>query len=133
MKEKLLPFVKQFVPFSILLFIAQLLITRFLFAEISFYYPVYSIYAFHFMTTFILFLFLVFVNVSFFDKTGYAFLATGMLKMMASVVFLIPLIQSDFENKIPDVGAFFIPFFLFLGFETIHSVRLLNTKGLSNP
>lgn len=128
MKEKLLPFIKQFIPFSLLLFIIQLLITRFLFAETPFYYSVYSIYAFHFILTFLLYLFLVFVNVTFFDKTGYTFLATGILKMMASVVFLLPLIQSDFEDKIPDVGAFFIPFFLFLLFETIHSVRLLNAE-----
>lgn len=127
MKEKLLPFVKQFIPFSIVLFVTQFLITPFLFPETSFYYSVYIIYVFHFILTFLLFSFLVFVNVNFFDKTGYTFLATGILKMMASVVFLLPLIQSDFENKIPDIGAFFIPFFLFLLFETIHSVKLLNS------
>ncbi len=126
MKNKLLPFLKQFIPFSILLFAAQFLLTQNLFAETPFFYSLYSIYAFHFILTFLLFLFLVFVNINFFDKTGYTFLASGIIKMMASVVFLMPLIKSDFENKIPDVGAFFIPFFVFLLFETIHSVRLLN-------
>ncbi len=128
MKNKLLPFLKQFIPFSILLFTIQFLLTHYLFAETPFFYSLYSIYAFHFILTFLFFLFLVFVNLTFFDKTGYAFLATGILKMMASVVFLIPLIKSNFEDKIPDVGAFFIPFFLFLLFETIHSVQLLNSN-----
>lgn len=128
MKEKLLPFLKQFIPFSILLFICHYFISLVLFKDIIFFYSVFSIYIFHFTVTFLMYLFLVFVNVTFFDKTGYTFLATGILKMMASIVFLLPLIQSDFENKIPDVAAFFIPFFLFLFFETLHSVRLLNTK-----
>ncbi len=128
MKEKLLPFIKQFIPFSLLMFATQFWVTRFLFPETPFYYNLVGVYSFHFCVTFLMYLFLVFVNTTFFDKTGYTFLATGILKMMASIVFLMPLIQSDFENKIPDVGAFFIPFFLFLLFETIHSVRLLNPK-----
>jgi hypothetical protein len=110
------------------MFATQFWVTRFLFPETPFYYTLVGVYSFHFCVTFLMYLFLVFVNTTFFDKTGYTFLATGILKMMASIVFLMPLIQSEFENKIPDVGAFFIPFFLFLLFETIHSVRLLNPK-----
>lgn len=128
MKEKILAFIKQFIPFTIILFVLQSLSIHFLFSEIPFFYSIYSIYLFHFLSTFILFLFLVFINHTFFDFTGYTFLANGLVKMFASVVFLMPLIQSDFDNKIPDVAAFFIPFFLFLLFETIHSIRLLNTK-----
>ncbi len=128
MKKKILPFVKQFIPYSIVLFVAQYLITQFAFDQTPFFYTPFSIYLFHGCLTFLFFWFLVFVNTTFFDKTGYAFLATGILKMFASVVFLIPLIQSDFENKIPDVVAFFVPFFFFLFFETLHSIRLLNPK-----
>ena len=50
----------------------------------------------------------------------------GVLKMMACVVFLIPMIQSETADRIPDVGAFFIPYFMFLLFETIFAVRLIN-------
>jgi hypothetical protein len=69
---------------------------------------------------------LIFVNKNYFDKTGFAFLATSILKMMASIVFLIPLIQSTSINLIPDVFAFFIPYFLFLTFETFFAIRLIN-------
>ncbi|ESU29972.1 hypothetical protein FLJC2902T_04570 [Flavobacterium limnosediminis JC2902] len=128
MKEKIIPFLKQFLPFSVLLFFAQKILVETYFTGITFYYETLSIYLFHFICTLLFFFFLVFVNQTFFDKTGYAFLATGILKMMASVVFLLPLIQSDLDDKKPDVIAFFIPFFLFLLFETIHSVRLLGQK-----
>jgi hypothetical protein len=45
--------------------------------------------------------------------------------MFASIVFLIPLIQSDFDNKIPDVLAFFMLYFIYLLYETIHAIKLL--------
>ena len=128
MKEKTIPFLKQFLPFAILLFFAQKYIIQFYLSDFTFYYTTLSIYLFHFICTLLFFFFLVFVNQTFFDKTGYAFLAIGILKMMASVVFLVPLIQSDLADKKPDVIAFFIPFFLFLLFETIHAVRLLGQK-----
>jgi hypothetical protein len=45
--------------------------------------------------------------------------------MFASVIFLMSLIQSDYEDKIPDVIAFFILYFIYLFFETIHAIKLL--------
>ncbi|WP_313808115.1 hypothetical protein [Flavobacterium sp.] len=128
MKPKVIFFLKQFLPFSIVLFFAQFFIIQEFFKETPLFYQTSSVYLFNGLFTLLSFIFLVFVNTTFFDKTGYAFLATGLLKMMAAIVFLLPLIQSDFEDKKPDVFAFFIPFFLFLLFETIHSVRLLNQK-----
>lgn len=128
MKQKLLFFLKQFVPFTVVLFFAQYFMVREFFQETPFYYQTISVYLFNALFTLLSFTFLVFVNRTFFDKTGYAFLAMGMIKMMGAIVFLLPLIQADFEDKKPDVFAFFAPFFLFLLFETIHSVRLLNQK-----
>ena len=52
----------------------------------------------------------------------------SLIKMMASIVFLIPLLQSDLKSQIPDVSAFFIPYFLFLFFETIFAVRLISKQ-----
>ena len=52
----------------------------------------------------------------------------SLFKMMAAIVFLIPLIQSDLESQIPDVSAFFIPYFLYLFFETLFAVRLLSKQ-----
>ncbi|MCY1480837.1 hypothetical protein D3C87_43780 [compost metagenome] len=126
--HKLFAFLKYFIPFSVILFVAQFFITEKLFVGTIFFYQTWSIYAFHIIATLLIYLFLLFVNKNFFDKTGFAFLAGSVLKMMAAVVFLVPLIQSDVNDPIIDVAAFFIPYFLFLFFETIFAIRLINNR-----
>jgi hypothetical protein len=121
-----LNFLKIFLPFALLLFGIQYTITLQLFVTTPFYYALWSVYVFHFIATVASYLFLLFVHKSFPDKAGYTFMGTGVLKMMACVIFLIPMIQSDIVNRVPDVGAFFIPYFLFLLFETMVAVRLIN-------
>lgn len=121
-----LNFLKYLIPFAIVLFLAQHFIVANLFKEIPFFYSTWSIYVFHIIITLLSFLFLLFVHKNFPDKTGFAFMGISLIKMMASVVFLIPLLQSDTIDRIPDVGMFFMPYFLFLLFETIFAVRLIN-------
>jgi hypothetical protein len=48
--------------------------------------------------------------------------------MMAAILFLIPLIKAHVKSPIVDISAFFIPYFLFLLFETYFTIRLIN-KG----
>ena len=119
-------FIKYFLPFSIVLFAIQYLVITALFKDTVFFYSTLSIYIFHIVVTILSYLFLLFVNKNFPDYTGYSFMGISVVKMMAAVVFLIPLIQSDTIDRIPDVAAFFIPYFLFLFFETIFAIRLIN-------
>lgn len=124
--QKIYSFLKYIIPFSILLFVTQNYIVTALFEKTYFFYSTWSIYLFHFIITVLSYLFLLFVNKTFPDKTGFAFMGISLVKMMAAVVFLIPLLQSDLENQIPDVGAFFIPYFLYLLFETFFAISLIN-------
>lgn len=126
--HRLFSFLKYFIPFSVILFVAQFFISEKLFTDTIFFYQTWSIYAFHIIATILVYVFLLFVNKNFSDKTGFAFLATSVIKMMAAVVFLIPLIQSDVKDPIIDVAAFFIPYFLFLFFETFFAIRLINNR-----
>jgi hypothetical protein len=121
-----LNFLKYLVPYFLLLLAAQYFITANLFGDTPFFYSTWSIYVFHIIITVLSYLFLLFVNKTFPDKTGFAFMGISLIKMIASVVFLIPLIKSDTIDRIPDVAMFFIPYFLFLLFETIFAVRLIN-------
>ena len=98
--------------------------------EITFFNPIHSIYIFLSLIFFISYVILVLISKFFFNQTGYGFLAFGIIKMAFSVVFLMPLIKSNFEDKVPDVLAFFVPFFCFLFFETIYSIKLLNQEQL---
>ncbi|MDD3004364.1 hypothetical protein [Flavobacterium sp.] len=119
-------FIKFFLPFAIILFAIQLLVTQQFFADILFYYSTWSIYLFQVILTLAAHSFLLFVHKNFPEKAGFTFMGMGVIKMMACVVFLIPLIQSETLSRIPDIAAFFIPYFMFLFFETIFAVRLIN-------
>ena len=121
-------FLKLIIPFSIVLFFIQNYIIGSFFQNITFFYSTWSIYLFHLLITLVSYGFLLFVNRTFADKTGFAFMGFSLFKMMAAIVFLIPLIQSDLESQIPDVSAFFIPYFLYLFFETLFAVRLLSKQ-----
>ena len=121
-------FLKLLIPFSVVLFFIQYYTIETFFKNISFFYSTWSIYVFHVVITLFSYGFLLFVNKTFADKTGFAFMGFSLFKMMAAIIFLIPLIQSDLKSQIPDVSAFFIPYFLYLFFETLFAVRLLSKQ-----
>lgn len=119
-------FLKYFVPFSIVLFLIQFFLMQSLSEKITFFYSAWSIYLFNIVTTVLIYLVLTFINKNFSTYTGFSFLGLSFFKMMAAIVFLIPFIKSDVSNPIIDVTAFFIPYFLFLLFETYFTIRLIN-------
>ncbi len=121
-----LNFLKFFLPYALLLFGIQFLVTQQLFGDTLFYYTTWSIYLFQVILTIVAHSFLLFVHNNFPEKAGFTFMGMGVIKMMACVVFLIPMIQSEMLSSIPDIVAFFIPYFMFLLFETIFAVRLIN-------
>ncbi|WP_081208097.1 hypothetical protein [Salegentibacter sediminis] len=125
--NKLSGFLKVFLPFSILLFVTQYLLLNFIF-ESELFYPVWAVYLFHFFATFIIYSILIWVHHNFQDKTGFAFMGLSLLKMLAAIVFLLPLILSEVSSVFLNILAFFIPYFLFLIFETLYVVKLINLK-----
>lgn len=126
--SRVVDFLKYFVPFSIVTFVAQYFVMQSLSAKFNFFYSAWSIYTFNILATFLIFLLLIFVNKSFSTYTGFAFLGTSLFRMMAAVVFLIPFIKAHVKDPITDVSAFFIPYFLFLLFETYFTIRLINKR-----
>ena len=125
---KILSFLKYLIPFTSLLFALQHYAAAAIIQNHDFFYATWSIYLFLFVSTLLIYVLLLFVNANFPDFTGFAFLGTTFVKMMAAVVFLIPLIQSEGRETNLDIAAFFIPYFLFLLFETVFSVRLINKR-----
>jgi hypothetical protein len=69
---------------------------------------------------------LVFIYRKFSDKAGFAFMGLSLLKMFAAVIFLLPLVLSEVNAVFANILAFFIPYFLFLVFETLYAVKLIN-------
>jgi hypothetical protein len=126
--NRVVDFLKYFVPFSVILFLAQYFAMQSLSGKFNFLYSVWSIYAFNIIATFLVYLFLIFVNNNFSTYTGFAFLGASLFRMMAAIIFLIPLIKSDAKDPIIDLSTFFIPYFLFLLFEVYFTIRLLNKR-----
>jgi hypothetical protein len=80
---------------------------------------------FHFIVTLVILSALYLVNKKAPNYTGFTFLGFILLKMVAAIVFLIPLIKMESVSKIPDFISFFIPYFLYLFLEIVLTLRLL--------
>ena len=126
--SKFFDFLKYFLPFLAILFTAQYFITNEFFADTSLFYSVWSIYIFHALSVIIVFTALLAVNSVYKEYTGFAFMGATFMQMMAAVIFLIPLIKAKVANPVPDIAAFFIPYFLLLFFTTIFAVKMINSK-----
>jgi hypothetical protein len=113
--------------FSVLLFLGHYFIIENFFDN-EFFYKTWQIYAFLTTATIGIFLIMQFIQKNFPDKTGFAFMALSLFKMAASVIFFIPLMQSQVADRVPDVLNFFIPYFLYLLLEVVFAVRLINSK-----
>lgn len=124
--NKTIDFLKYFIPFSIVLFVVQYFAMQALSEKLVFFYSAWSIYIFNITATFLVYLFLIYVNKTFTNYTGFAFLGASLFRMMLAIIFLIPLIKGKVKDPIIDLSTFFIPYFLFLLFETYFTIRLIN-------
>lgn len=127
MQQKIISFLKVFIPFFIICLLIQFALVNYLFHP-DLYYSTFSIYAFQFIATLIVYFLLVLVQQNFSDKTGFAFMGCSLFKMLAAVLFLLPMMLNGTANPFQSLIAFFIPYFIFLVFETIYAVKLINLK-----
>jgi hypothetical protein len=97
-------------------------------ADTTFFFSLWQIYAFHLVVTGLIYS-IIRYRVSL-GKTEIfnVFIVATLLKMIVAILFLLPLILSDFKNKIPDVINFFIPYFLFLTFEVFSVIQIIQKK-----
>jgi hypothetical protein len=96
--------------------------------NLSLFIPLINIYLFNFLMTVMGLAILYLIYDKFNDKVGFTFLGIGIIKMAIAVSFLMPLIKSNFSNKIPDTLNFFFCYFIFLIIESVFMVKLLNKK-----
>lgn len=127
-KQLFFSYLKKAILFSVILYFLHHFLIQKVFTDYYFYYPAYSIYLFLFTITTVIVLLLMVIHKNYTEKTGFAFMAFSVLKMLFSVVFLIPLIKSDLDNKLPDTLGFFLAFFIFLAFETVFVLKMINSN-----
>ncbi len=90
--------------------------------DISYFFSLYEPYLFHIASVFIIYTIINYRYSNGKKEVFNTFIALMMIKMVLAVVFLLPLILAEIDNKIPDVLNFFLPYFLFLAFE-VYSVN----------
>ncbi|MDT0294624.1 hypothetical protein ACFQ3R_04325 [Mesonia ostreae] len=128
-KLSIIQFSKYLVSFSLVFCLLQYLLVEQILKEQP-YYSTFIIYGFLFVVTLGIYAALLFIHKSFKENTGFAFMGLSLFKMFLSVLFLLPVILYEDEqgNLLLDIFTFFIPYFLYLLFETIFAVRLLQDK-----
>ena len=126
-KTQLIFFSKLLV-LSLILFGVHYYILYSFFNEIVFELPLALIYGVHFVLVYSIY---TIVNYRYSrGKTEIfnIFMGGTLLKMCLIIVFLLPVILSEQKNKIPDVLNFFLPYFVFLGFEVYSIFSFLQKK-----
>ena len=94
--------------------------------EVELFYAVWQIYLFHFSLAFITCsLLLYFLDKS---KAGFVFIACSLLKMLATVVFLLPMMLRLKTDMFANIMMVLLPYLVYLIFETIYVNKLLNSK-----
>lgn len=117
MKKDLPAFLIKWLGFTALLFAIHYYIFVSFFADINLYFPLWTIYVFNAALVLLVFLIVRIQMARGYTKTYNLFLILTISKMALAIVFLLPLFAGKAENAVVDVINFFIPYFLFLGFE----------------
>ncbi len=124
-KKRQLAFLLQIIGVSVLLFAVHSYLLYYFAKEIIFFFPLWQIYTFHLIITTVLY-----TIINYKSSTGKKdifnlFMVMTIFKMVLAILFLLPLILSDFESKQPDVFNFFIPYFVYLFFEVFTITKFL--------
>jgi len=124
-KKRQISFLLQLIGFSALLYGIHSYLLYYFAKEISFFFPVWQIYIFHLIITLALYTIINYKFSSGKKDIFNLFMVMTFLKMALAILFLLPLLLSDFENKQPDVFNFFIPYFMYLFFEVFALTKFL--------
>lgn len=103
----------------------------FLFCEFStdkFHYSLELLYLFFFAISSLLYLILLVVKKKNFEIVGMAFLFGTFTQMLLAYLVLQPILKNRTEESDVEKFSFFVTFVLFLLFQTLLTVRLLNEK-----
>ncbi len=122
------PFLQLFV-FALVVYILHK--AAFFYLEVNpqnFYYSIEFLYLFFFGISALLYLILLIVKKKNFEIVGMAFLFGTFTQMLLGYLILRPILENKSEGIMVEKVNFFITFILFLLFETLLTVRLLNEK-----
>lgn len=94
----------------------------------NFYYSIEFLYSIFFGISALLYLIVLVVKKKNFEIVGMAFLFGTFTQMLIGYLILRPILENQNAEVMVEKISFFITFILFLLFETLLTVRLLNEK-----
>lgn len=116
MIKEIAGFILKLTIFTLLLFgIHYYILLQFFEGDLHF--PLWTIYAFNAILVLIVYSIISYKNKQGSKKMYQLFLGLTILKMVLAIVFLLPLFLGKSEHPQLEVINFFIPYFIFLGFE----------------
>lgn len=116
MIKETISFTIKLVIFTLFLFVIHYYILNQFFDGIL-HFPIWSIYVFNAVLVLAVYSIITYKNRQGSKKMYQLFLLLTILKMILAVVFLLPLFLGKSSHAQLEVINFFIPYFLFLGFE----------------
>lgn len=128
-KSRQIAFLIQNVCFTLILFGVHTYLLSHFAEDRTFFFPIWQIYVFHFIITTALYSVINYKYSKGKTDIFNTFMLSTFLKMVLAILFLLPLLLSDIENKQPDVFNFFIPYFLYLFFEVFSLTKFLNKQA----
>ena len=124
-KKRETNFLIQLLGLSILLFGIHYYLNFHFAKDVVLFFPLWHIYVFHIVTVIIIYTLINYRESIGKTEVFNAFILGMLLKMILTIVFLLPWILSKPEQKGVDLANFFIPYFLFLSFEVFSVVKIL--------
>ena len=124
-KKRQITFLLQLLGITALIFAIHSYLLHYFANDITLFFPIWQIYTFHFIITLAFYTIINYRYSSGKKDIFNLFMVMTFLKMILAILFLLPLLLSDFKNKQPDVFNFFIPYFLYLFFEVFALTRFL--------
>lgn len=109
-------FIIKLIGFAVLLFAIHFYILS-QFFDGTLHFPIWTIYVFNTVLVFLVFTIISYKNKEGSKKMYQLFLSLTIIKMILAIVFLLPLFLGKSEHAQLEVINFFIPYFIFLGFE----------------
>lgn len=109
-------FIIKLIGFAIFLFAIHYYILS-QFFDVELHFPIWTIYVFNAVMVFLVYSIITYKNRQGSKKMYQLFLGLTTLKMILAIIFLLPLFLGKSEHAQLEVVNFFIPYFLFLGFE----------------
>lgn len=121
-------FLFQLILISLVLFGVHQYILRYFASSFIFFFPLWHIYVFHILVAIIIYTLINYRYSKGNTEIFTLFMGVTLVKMILAIVFLLPLLLSDFQKKQPDVFNFFIPYFIYLFLEVFFVTKFLQKK-----